>query len=78
MAFETKIRDMMRDLVAPIIEKNRVDRELIFKLGKKDDDFESRVDLLEQAVYKKDPETGESLLFEQMEKQILEMSIDLK
>ena len=68
MAFETKIRDMMRDLVAPIIEKNRVDRELIFKLGKKDDDFESRVDLLEQAVYKKDPETGESLLFEQMEK----------
>ena len=64
MAFETKIRDMMRDLVAPIIEKNRVDRELILKLGKKDDDFESRVDLLEQAVYKKDPETGESLLFE--------------
>lgn len=47
MAFETKIRDMMRDMLEPILNKGRVDRELIFKLEKRDDGFESRIDLLE-------------------------------
>lgn len=40
MAFETKIRDMMRDLLEPVIDKGRVDRELIFKLEKRDETFE--------------------------------------
>lgn len=34
--------------------------------------------MLEQAVYKKDPETGEPLLFDKMEKQILDMQIELR
>jgi len=32
MSFETRVRDQMRDLVAPILDKGRVDREMIFKL----------------------------------------------
>ncbi len=77
MTFETHCRSLMRDLMEPVIHKGKVDREMIFHLEKTDQDFEKRIDLLEEAVYKKDPNTG-GTLFDHMEQKILDMQIQLK
>ena len=47
MEFETRMRQLMRELLEPVIYKSKVDREMIFKLEKTDQNFESRIDLLE-------------------------------
>ena len=45
----------------PLVYKNKVDREMIFRLEKKDNDLEKRVNFLEKCVYKKDESTGKTL-----------------
>ena len=67
----------MRELLEPVIYKSKVDREMIFKLEKTDQNFESRIDLLEQAVYHKNAEDG-TTMFDDMEEKILNMDILLK
>lgn len=47
MEFETRMRQLMRELLEPVIYKSKVDREMIFKLEKTDQNYESRIDLLE-------------------------------
>ena len=75
--FETRMRQLMRELLEPVIYKSKVDREMIFKLEKTDMDYEKRIDLLEQAVYHKKAEDG-STMFDDMEEKILQMDILLK
>lgn len=53
------------------------DRELIFNLDRIDKKLEERIDLLEMAVYKKDPETGRTK-FDELEDRIIEMEIKLR
>ena len=77
MTFETHVRSLMRELLEPMLHKGKVDREMIFHLEKQDQEFEKRIDLLEEAVYKKDGETG-GTLFDHMEQKILDMQIQLK
>jgi hypothetical protein len=77
MDFETKMRQLMRELLEPLIYKSKVDREMIFKLEKTDTDYEKRIDLLEQAVYNKNAETG-TTMFDDMEKKLQDMDILLK
>ena len=67
----------MRELLEPVIYKGKVDREMIFKLEKTDADVEKRIDLLEQAVYNKNAETG-TTMFDDMEEKLLNMDILLK
>ena len=50
---------------------------MIFKLEKTDADVEKRIDLLEQAVYNKNAETG-TTMFDDMEEKLLNMDILLK
>lgn len=78
MAMETKLRGFIRELIEPMATKSKVDREMIFHLEKVDDDFEKRIDLLEQAVYKKDRKTGAPTLFDRMEEQLIQLSAELK
>ena len=66
MTFETHVRSLLRDLLEPMIHKGKVDREMIFRLEKQDEGFEARIDLLEEAVWKKDTESGQTL-FDHME-----------
>ena len=77
MEFETRMRQLMRELLEPVIYKGKVDREMIFKLEKTDADVEKRIDLLEQAVYNKNAETG-TTMFDDMEEKLLNMDILLK
>lgn len=77
MAFETHVRALMRDLLEPVIHKGKVDREMIFRLEKQDEGLLKRVDLLEEAVYAKEEETGKTL-FDHMEEKLLEMQIHVK
>ena len=72
LTFETQMRQMMRELIEPIIVKTKNDREMIYKLQKNEEDFFERIDFLEKSVFKKDPETG-ATLFDQIEEKILEM-----
>ena len=60
-----------------MVHKGKVDREMIFRLETTDQNFEQRIDVLEEAVWKKDTESGETL-FDHMEQKILEMQIELK
>jgi hypothetical protein len=53
MNFETKIRTLMRELIEPVLNKGQKDREMIMVLQRTDDDFESRLNLIEQAVFEK-------------------------
>ena len=59
------------------MHNGKVDREMIFRLEKQDEQFMKRIDLLEEAVWKKDTETGETL-FDHMEAKILDMQIQIK
>ena len=53
MNFETKIRTLMRELIEPVLNKGQKDREMIMVLQRTDDDFESRLNLIEQALFEK-------------------------
>ena len=77
MTFETEMRQMMRELVEPIIVKGKNDREMILKLQKQEEDFFNRIEFLEKAVYKKDPETG-ATLFDKVEEKVLQMEIEIR
>ena len=77
MNFETRVRVYIRELIEPMVHKSKVDREMIFKIQKSDENVADRLGLLEQAVYQRDTETGKTL-FDQMEEKILEMDILLK
>ena len=78
MAFETRIRNYISELLDPMYTKSKVDREMIFRLEKEDESLEKRIDLLEQAVYKKDRKSGAPTLFDQMEQQIHDLNVEVK
>ena len=40
MNFETKMRNYIRELLEPMVHKSKVDREMIFKLEKVDQNYE--------------------------------------
>ena len=75
--FETKVRQIIRDLLDPVHVKGVKDRELIFNLDRIDKKLEERIDLLEMAVYKKEPETGRTK-FDELEDRIIEAEIKLR
>ena len=77
MNFEIKVRQLMRDLVEPLINKGRADREMIFRIEKAEEGYARRLDVLEKAVYKKDDD-GQPTLFAEMEARILEVQVDVK
>jgi hypothetical protein len=60
MAFETKVRGLMRELLEPVLHKGQTDREFILNLEKEDQKFDERVNLLEMAVYNKATEGGKT------------------
>lgn len=70
MNFEIKVRQLMRDLIEPLINKSRTDREMIFRVEKTEEGLARRVEILEKAVYKKDDD-GTPTLFADMESKIL-------
>ena len=78
MNFETKMRSFVRELIDPIMTKGKVDREMIFRLDKQREQAEERIDILEQAVYRKDSITGQPTLFEQQEAKMLKIQCELK
>lgn len=45
--FETKIRTLMRELIEPVLNKGQKDREMIMLLQRADDEYESRLNLIE-------------------------------
>ena len=47
MNFETKIRTLMRELIEPVLNKGQKDREMIMVLQRTDEDYESRINLVE-------------------------------
>mgnify|MGYP000942278218 CR=1 FL=1 len=77
MNFEIKVRQLMRDLIEPLINKGKTDREMIFRMEKTEEGLARRLDVLEKAVYKKDDD-GTPTLFVDMESKILQMQVDLK
>ena len=75
--FETKVRSIIRDLLDPVHNKGVKDRELIFNLDRVDKKLEERIELLEMAVYKKEPDTGRTK-FDELEDRIIEAEIKLR
>ena len=53
MNFETKIRTLMRELIEPVLNKGQKDREMIMLLQRTDEDYEARINLMEQAIFEK-------------------------
>ena len=53
MNFETKIRTLMRELIEPVLNKGQKDREMIMLLQRTDEDYETRINLMEQAIFEK-------------------------
>jgi hypothetical protein len=53
MNFETKIRTLMRELIEPVLNKGQKDREMIMLLQRTDEDYETRINLIEQAIFEK-------------------------
>jgi hypothetical protein len=43
----------MRELIEPVLNKGQKDREMIMLLQRVDEDFESRINLIEQAIFEK-------------------------
>lgn len=76
MNFEVKIRQLVSDLLVPIVEKSRADREQILKLHRVDGQNEDRIHVLEMAVYKKDPETGTNTLIEDLETKMFNLQVN--
>jgi hypothetical protein len=70
MAFETKVRSLMRELIEPMLEKGLKDRELIISQEKDMEKQSDRIDLLETSVFKKDTKTGRNKFNEYDEKLI--------
>jgi hypothetical protein len=68
MAFETKVRSLMRELIEPILEKGLKDRELIIEQEKDIEKQSDRIDLLETSVFQKDTKTGRNKFTEYDEK----------
>jgi hypothetical protein len=70
MAFETKVRSLMRELIEPMLEKGLKDRELIISQEKDMEKQSDRIDLLETSVFQKDTKTGRNKFNEYDEKLI--------
>ena len=51
MAFETKVRSLMRELIEPVLEKGLKDRELIIEKEKDLEKAVERINLLETSVF---------------------------
>ena len=77
MAFETRVRELMRELQEPVLQKGQKDREFILALEKADQAFDERVNLLEMAVYNKATKDGKTK-FDQIEERMLEVEIKMK
>ena len=75
MAFETKVRAMVRELIKPIMDKMQNDSKSLLKLEKIDTKLEERINLLEMAVYKKEAGSGQTI-FDEMDQKILKMDIN--
>ena len=43
----------MRELIEPVLNKVQKDREIILLLQKTDEDYEQRINLLEQSIFEK-------------------------
>jgi hypothetical protein len=43
----------MRELIEPVLNKGQKDREMIMHLQRVDEEYESRINLIEQAVFEK-------------------------
>ena len=74
MAFETKVRGLIHELIQPILEKSLFDREIIFKMEVEEDKLLQRVDQLEVSVYKQDSITGRTL-FDDINDRISDLSV---
>jgi hypothetical protein len=77
MNFEIKVRQLMRDLIEPLINKGKTDREMIFRMEKAEEGYAKRLDVLEKAVYKKDDD-GQPTLFADMEARLMDVQIGVK
>lgn len=77
MNFEIKVRQLMRDLIEPLINKGKTDREMIFRMEKAEEGYARRLDVLEKAVYKKGDD-GQPTLFADMEGRIQEVQLEVK
>ena len=64
MAFETKMRDLMRKVLQPVIAMCIEDREVMFGIEQKEADTLKRLDLLEAAVFKKHGKIGRTIFDE--------------
>jgi len=53
MAFETKMRDLMKKVLEPVIAMSIEDREMMFAIQQKFNEITKRLDLLDGAVFKK-------------------------
>ncbi len=61
LAFETKMRDLMRRVMQPVIAMCIEDREVMFGIEQKESDTLKRLDLLEGAVFKKNGKIGRNI-----------------
>jgi len=68
MAFETKMRDVIRGCIEPIIAMSVEDREVMFAISRKDNDIVKRLELLEAAVFKKNKTIGRTIFDDYEEK----------
>lgn len=78
MNFETKVRVLMSELMAPMMEKQQRDRELIYVQEKEHEKLDERINLLERAVFQTSPDQKKKTLFDEMDEKLLTMSIELK
>jgi hypothetical protein len=78
MNFETKVRVLMSELMAPMMEKQQKDRELIYVQEKEHEKLDERINLLERAVFQTSSDKKKKTLFDEMDEKLLAMSIELK
>jgi hypothetical protein len=64
--------------MAPMIEKQQRDRELIYMQEKEHEKLDERINLLERAVFQVSSDKKKKTLFDEMDEKLLSMSIELK
>lgn len=74
MTFETKVRQLILELLEPFLEKSIKDRELIYRMEKEDEKIKKRINLLEISVFKQNLETHETI-FDEIDRKMLDMKI---
>ena len=72
--FEVRMRDVIRELVQPVIQVGEQDRESVILLDRDQHNLRIRVKRIEQAVLNLD-ETGEKSYFDKADDKMLELKI---